>query len=150
MSTIIHELMKLNTEADSNEYLTKVLNPTNNRAEMGEVYTKVMGYDPLVHFDRGEVIELLNDFINDNSEYSEGPSRINVNDVADNALQYIAEYRRDSQADAIISALAKIDSDCANAFDAWYSEPVDGDDDEEDEEDYTDDEDIDELFDDDE
>lgn len=146
MSTIIHDLMKINTEKDAEEYLEKVLNPT-TRNEMGEVYTRVMGYDPLTHFDRKEIVELLNDFIADNPQYAEGEYKLDIDEIADMAVAYINEHRHDDQADAIISVMKIIAPIAAvSAFDSWYSEPVDGDDDEEYEE--CDDQDEENIFDD--
>lgn len=45
--------------------LFRILNPTNDRDEMGEIYTDTLGYNPITHFDRQDLVRIYHEIVED-------------------------------------------------------------------------------------
>jgi len=89
-----------NTEDDVDELL-KMMSPTEDREEMGELYEFNLGYNPITHFDEQELNVLLNEMI------EEAPTYIKekIVDAQETIIKDSLEYHSDHLTSYLTQAL---------------------------------------------
>lgn len=74
------------SEEEASEAISKMMSPVQDRDIMGNIYTSIMGYDPLTYFDRNEIRQGVEDILSNSTELRD---YLNMN--LDNAVDTVTD-----------------------------------------------------------
>lgn len=70
------------------DFLIKILRPSDDRKEMGEVYVDALGYNPITHFDKAELKKIYRDIVSEAPDSLKSELIERQDDILESTIDY--------------------------------------------------------------
>lgn len=110
MNPEIEKFVSKITDTDEKAVL-KLLNPTPDRVEMGEVYLDTLGYDPITYFDEYETRQKLAEIVNKLPVKFRSEIQNHYDDIINDAITVLYEKRSGTIEDILKASVRNIFDD---------------------------------------
>lgn len=110
MNPVITAFVECITDT-SEEKVLKLLEPVNDRKEMGEIYKETLGYDPIIYFDEKDIRQKLVDIVNGMSATARSKVQNHYDEIVEATLIGLDETRMENIESVLNAAIRNIVDD---------------------------------------